>query len=172
MDEWRAVGGYEGGYEVSALGATRSLGRVVPHPVYGEARRQGRALLGWVDSCGYRRVSLCGKQAKVHRLVAAAFVQNPLGKPHVNHIDGVKLNNEAVNLECVTQAENQRHAGDNGLMRHGERHHRSKLTCVQVVEIRQRVSVETQSALAREFGVHPSVVSRIASGESWRHVGE
>jgi hypothetical protein len=42
----------------------------------------------------------------VHRLVAAAFVENPKGYPDVNHKDENKLNNHYTNLEWCTKAYN------------------------------------------------------------------
>ena len=51
----------------------------------------------------------------VHRLVAQAFIPNPLGLPEVNHKDGVKPNCKASNLEWMTRSENKDHAVDKGL---------------------------------------------------------
>lgn len=88
----------------------------------GEVRsRFGRIIKPQASSAGYLRVELftagSGRKHLVHRLVAKAFVANPDGKPHVNHVDGNKANNNAVNLEWVTQSENQIHAYRLGLQK-------------------------------------------------------
>ena len=81
---------------------------------YGEVRndRDGHVLSQAVVS-GYNRVHLCdsgkSKTELVHRLVAKAFVPNPMMKPEVNHKDGDKQNNFFENLEWVTGAENKKH---------------------------------------------------------------
>lgn len=44
----------------------------------------------------------------------------------------------------------------------------TKLSESDVADIRRRVSSERQIDLAREFGVHPSHISRTVSGNKWR----
>jgi hypothetical protein len=57
------------------------------------------------------------KTFKVHRLVSIAFIPNNENKETVNHIDGVKENNNVCNLEWATRSENTQHAWDNNLIK-------------------------------------------------------
>ena len=72
------------------------------------------------DQTGYYIVNLISDEGvkvkvSVHRLVALTFLDNPDGKPQVNHKDGCKTNNHVDNLEWCTPLENTRHAISLGL---------------------------------------------------------
>lgn len=118
-EEWRPVVGYEGLYEVSNLGCVRSLDRYVDYK--GIVRfRKGKILKQSLTTTGYKKVTLCDKNhkrkhAKVHRLVAMAFIPKPKNKNLINHKDGNPLNNRMENLEWCTYSENITHAYQNGL---------------------------------------------------------
>ena len=104
MEIWKDIKGYEGLYQVS------NLGRV---------RRRSKLLHLNTNTHGYKHITLSKdnvqKTAVVHRLVASAFIENPLGLPQINHKDGDKSNNSVSNLEWVTQKENNRHAINSNL---------------------------------------------------------
>jgi len=92
-----------------------------------------------VSKKGYARVSLFSdaglhRKFSVHRLVASCFIENPDGKPHVNHVDYNRLNNKATNLEWVTPKENTAHSLDN--LARGEQHGNCKLTNEEIQYIK------------------------------------
>jgi hypothetical protein len=112
-ERWAAAPGYEGLYEVSTHGRVKSIKRL---------HTTGGIMKTHVNK-GYEYAHLCkdGKHhnAKVHRLVASAFIPMRENANEVNHIDGDKLNNNVSNLEWVTASENQKHALATGLNRCG-----------------------------------------------------
>jgi hypothetical protein len=122
MDEeiWAPIAGYEDLYEVSNMGRFRSLPRIRRAKCGKTAFNKGKILAPQRSVAGgYLRVAL-SKDGKVkdefaHRIVAKAFLQNPEGKPAVNHDDGDKTNNKVSNLEWSTHKENMDHAVETGL---------------------------------------------------------
>lgn len=123
-DELRPIAGYEGVYSVSADGRVWTHRRKVTSMTKDGVPYQITVGGRWLrnhKSSSYMQAVLCvdGKKSMpmVHRLVAAAFVENPRGYPEVNHKDGNKLNNHANNLEWVTRSMNNKHAWDTGLQK-------------------------------------------------------
>ncbi len=68
---------------------------------YNRNRDKTNTLVPYKDSSGYDNVKIHGKNERVHRLVANAFVYNPNGYNEVHHKDGDKSNNCFCNLQWI-----------------------------------------------------------------------
>lgn len=158
--EWRPW--RDGAYEVSSDGRVR---RAKP----GRRTQVGRELSLILGAVGYFVVSPVtdGKNRRhyVHRMVAECFLGAGPPGAEVNHIDGVKTNNNVENLEYVTHAENMAHAGVTGILPSGERHPGAKVTDAQVREIRdRRATGESLPSIAKDYGIARSTACQIANG--------
>ncbi|MBQ0074635.1 MAG: NUMOD4 motif-containing HNH endonuclease [Prevotella sp.] len=124
-EEWREITGYEGRYAVSNLGRVKTI----PHRVSnhtGTILLKERILKPNVLAKGYFQVTISKgvkgtrKYFQVHRLVAMMFIPNPKGYDQVNHINGIKNDNRAENLEWCNNSMNQIHAYKHGLNHTGD----------------------------------------------------
>ena len=151
-----------------------------------------RELTYTLNNRGYFSVGIRRKTFMVHRLVALAFIPNPEQKPHVNHIDGNKLNNHVSNLEWCTAKENNLHARQTGLHKQAVGHKikyqsdltkqkalanlkdKSKLTPDQVRYVRQvfvpRSKEFSATALAQQFGTSVTAMCKIVKGQVYKDI--
>lgn len=97
MEEWRAVPGYEGLYEVSNKGNVRNVRR-------NTLLRLTKTKYGYIQVYLYKNGIRTG--LRVHRLVAKAFLLNPENLTEVNHKDEDKTNNSVDNLEWCNRSYN------------------------------------------------------------------
>lgn len=162
---WKEIKGTNGNYQVSNLGNIRSIPR---------NRTKGGILKPLrCDRNNYDLVSIyingVKKRCFIHKLVAQAFIPNPLNKPQVNHKNGNKQDNRVSNLEWVTCQEN---------IEHSYRHRLHKTKQVIQSETGCIVKVYRNSLFAsKETGINQSSIwyclngrQKAAGGYEWCYV--
>jgi hypothetical protein len=164
MENWKAVVGYEGLYEVSDLGRVRSLPRPTGH--------RGRILKPNIQPRHYPCVAFSRKcklkTFAVHRLVLEAFVGPcPEGK-EACHNNGVWDDCRLVNLRWDTRKANHFDKRAHGTHNGGARHYKAKFTPEQVREI--RAAQESCAALGRKHGVSTSCIAYMKRRETYAEV--
>ena len=161
MTGWQPVREFEGFYEVSEDGLVRTVA--------------GRLCGQWPNQSGYMLVRLTQgsmqtrRLARVHRLVAEAFIPNPSRLPCVNHKDHDRQNNRATNLEWCTQADNLRHmhqSGRGAKFWKGKRSPNARLTGSDVAKVFElREAGMTWQQIAEVVGASKRTVGRILTRE-------
>ena len=164
MIRWAPIAGWEGRYEISDTGLVR---RTV----------DGHLISRSTTIYGYRVVNLQHpkKQFLVHRLVGLGFIENPLNKPHINHIDNNRSNNDFRNLEWCTPLENIRHMVRQGRAsshKKGLRGHGFKLTDAAVCDLRRTYARGGVSLVevGEMFGISKRSAGRCISRKTYADV--
>lgn len=167
---WKDVPGYEGLYLVSSEGHLVSFTRGLLRPA--------------ADEDGYPRATLTrdgeARSVRVHRIVAEAFIPNPDGKPTVNHINEVKTDNRAVNLEWATMAEQNAHGTRMERVRANHAGGREKIPVLMLDRLGRPVQAwGSVCEAASAMSVHKSSISKClrgrqktAGGFLWRYAHE
>lgn len=181
-EQWKAIPGYEGYYEVSDLGRVRSLDRTIMRTnkfgTVHEKRISGaiKRLTREEPTPGYFRLSAgLSKDGKcrtrlVHQLVLEAF-SGPCPDGHeVAHNDGDSENNRLGNLRYATPAANTHDKFRHGTMLQGEKVGTAKLTDGDVRFIRNMRGKLAGAVLADQFGIKQAQVTRIQKRQRWGHV--
>lgn len=171
-EEWRDIAGYEGLYQVSDFGRVKSLAKSWRSGKNNYLSTKPETIIAfyWAGaSRGYKYVSLCHKNKEkkiaIHRIVAATFHPNPMGLPEANHLNGVKSDCRASNLEWASKSRNRQHAYDTGLRfaRSGSSHAGAKLSDADVLAIRAEYAAGgvTMRKLGDKFGVVNSAIYKV-----------
>lgn len=109
---WKYISDYEGFYKISNLGRVKSLSRKMFNG-FGYFVSKEKIISQKISSKGYYSCALNknnkSKHFLTHRLLAKEFINNPLNKKCVNHIDSERTNNKLENLEWVSHRENNCH---------------------------------------------------------------
>lgn len=192
MEEiWKDIEKYEGIYQVSNLGRVKRLPTTVVmrnQSASWEQRLDEYVFTPCLDSHGYPQVllSIGGKRtARVHRLVAEAFLPKPsdelvinclkvgLDYVLVNHKDSNPTNNNVVNLEWCSPSFNCDWTVESG--NHNTETMKGSLNCnaqlnesdvLEIVSLLRNGGV-SQESLATKYGVKQITISNIWTGRSW-----
>jgi len=174
---WKDIKDYEGYYQVSNLGNVRSCNRTIIENGTGKTvKHKSRKLKAAKNHDGYLQIVLSKESICVtnfvHRLVAKAFIPNPLNKPTVNHIDGNKQNNNVLNLEWSTKSEQAIHSLNKKLRtmpnvwnnKFGSKHCASK----KVLQYSKTGSLIKEHGsiveAAKEVNISPSSITHVCKG--------
>ncbi len=160
---WKDIKDFEGLYQISNFGRVKSL-------------KTGKILKQTIKENGYLQIGLYKNNKKyyflVHRLVTEAFIDNPNNYPQVNHISGIKSENNVDNLEWCNASQNGKHAYDNNLSKpqSGINHGNNRLTEKQVLEIRALEGIKSYPEISTEFGICKQHVCDIINRKKWKHI--
>jgi len=156
---WVNLRGWEGSYQISNFGRTRSLPR--------KGRKLGK-VMGYQKAKNFYYLQLSkmreGEIVKkeclvIHRAIAVAFVPNPEKKKLVRHKDGNTDNNRADNLEWYCRTE---------MIRKKRTYQSAKLSKEEVLEIakllKNKISVRK---IAKKYGMKYSAIHCIKTGKHW-----
>lgn len=184
---WKDVPGWED-YAVSNQGRVKSLARTVSTKNQNAEftyERAGRVMritkTTGIYNGFYLRVQLrrlnSFKSIMVHTLVMAAFVGERIEGMQINHINGVKNDNNLVNLEYCTQSENLLHAIRTGLkpVGCGTKAPNSKLSHAEVAEVKRHFSGKRPThkeclKFGAKFGTHYATIYNIVIGKSHKEL--
>lgn len=113
------------------------------------------------DKDGYliistRREDGSPTSARVHRLVAEAYIVNNENKPVVNHLNGIKDDNRVENLEWATISENTKHGYDYL----GVKHAQSQIIMVYL-DGKPFSSYDSVTLMSNIIGINRNFVNRV-----------
>ena len=171
---WKPCPGFER-YEVSDDGQVRSWAQ---GGSWGTSRRSSpRVLRQCIDSSGYPIVTMplgdgVFRNKRVARLVLETFVGPSLPLQECCHLNGVRTDSRLANLRWGTRSENHRMKREHGTDHRGERAPAAALTNSQAAEILAKLEHgQSGAALAREYGVSDSTVSRVKLRQAYHEAG-
>ena len=130
------------------------------------ARQNGYIVNSFYGPNGYR-IDL-----KRHVIMAKIFLPSKEEEQtQINHINGIKTDNRAENLEWCTEQYNIRHAWNSGLAkpRRGSSSNLAVLTEKQVLEIAKLLEEGTLTGkeIAKRYGVNNRTISAIKCRHNW-----
>ncbi len=176
-ERWASIKGFEGYYEISDHGRLKALERTVR---LGDNTRHIPERVKSVNPLrtGYVRYDLSREGKKTmclaHRLVATHFIPNPDSLPQVNHKDGVKSNNNYLNLEWCDGFHNHQHAVATGLQKAARGVNAGLAFKGPILVFDGEVHIDTLCGAAemRAKGYNPAAVYKVTLGYHKVHRGK
>ena len=131
--------------------------------------RNNKFLKPTVLKNGYCQVELSAngvsKKYYVHKLVAEAYISNPLGLPQINHKDENKQNNCVSNLEWCDAKYNNNYGNHNKAIS-------KRVYCIELDKI-----FDSARGAARELNINSNHISCVCRGDRktcgglhWRYI--
>lgn len=160
IEIWKPVVGYEHNYEVSNLGNIRSICITNPHNGKLIRRKNPRMLKQYKDKDGYLLTGLCKNGTlttfRVHRLIAKAFIPNPLNYEQINHKNEQKDDNRIENLEWCSSFYNNNYGNRSNLASKSLRNNKRQSKPILQITLDGIVVAEYPSAkeAKRQTGIH------------------
>ena len=169
---WKPVVGYEGFYEVSDCGRVRSVEHVIIRK--NGATRPIRSKFIHVTTMPNRYLQVMlykdkkHKHAYIHRLVAEAFIPNPMNLTEINHKDENQQNNHADNLEWCDRKYNVNYgtAKDRMIATQIENGYGSKTVLQYDLSGKFIKEYPSIAEAARSVGTRQNYISKCCSGYS------
>ena len=157
MEIFKDIKGFEGLYQISNYGR-----------VYSTKREKPRIIKG-MNCYNYNRVRLRDKNGIdhnifTHRLVALHFLPIIEGKNIVNHKDFNRSNNHVDNLEWCTQAENMKHARENGKIKISDEGRK------RIIESREKAVIDLQSGIVYDSLIKACKTLEIHPNSEWYRI--
>jgi hypothetical protein len=134
---------------------------------------RGRFMQPYTDpKTGYRGTHVLNATGKslprrIHTLVATAFLGPRPKDKNVNHIDGIKTNNNISNLEYVTQKENSIHAVEKGLIKTLDEHPQATKKNEYVVDavFTYLMTNDSKKTITEKYGLSFQYLNRVLDGK-------
>lgn len=159
MEQWKQIQDAPTGWMVSDQGRIKQINE-------GDEK-----ITKGYRSNNYLATRINNVQKYIHRIVADHWCEGSNDYQCVNHINGIKTDNRAVNLEKVTYKKNNEHAIKTGLNKMiGEDHPNTNVTLEQVHKIyRLKKEGKKLFEIRGIFDLNYGTLKCIYSGKNWKY---